>query len=89
MLAVRHRRGAVGNDQRVEFDEAVALLLVVAGDPRPRHQFVIDRDGGSLAVVVNAVLDALSDYGITQLDMPLTSERIWRAIEDGKKAKAA
>jgi carbon-monoxide dehydrogenase large subunit len=43
---------------------------------------------GSLATVVNAVLDALADYGIKQIDMPLTPERVWRAIEDAK-AKAA
>jgi carbon-monoxide dehydrogenase large subunit len=43
---------------------------------------------GSLSTVVNAVLDALSDYGITHLDMPLTSERVWRAIKDAK-GKAA
>jgi carbon-monoxide dehydrogenase large subunit len=43
---------------------------------------------GSLSTVVNAVLDALSDYGIKHLDMPLTSERVWRAIEDAK-GKAA
>jgi aerobic carbon-monoxide dehydrogenase large subunit len=40
---------------------------------------------GSLATLVNAVLDALSEYGITQIDMPLTPERIWRAIQDAKK----
>jgi carbon-monoxide dehydrogenase large subunit len=40
---------------------------------------------GSLVCVVNAVLDALSDYGIVQLDMPLTSERVWGAIQDAKK----
>jgi len=44
---------------------------------------------GSLGSVVNAVLDALSDEGVTSLDMPLTSEKIWRAIQDGRKAKAA
>ena len=44
---------------------------------------------GSLATVVNAVVDALSDYGVTHLDMPLTSERIWRAIQDGKSSKVA
>jgi carbon-monoxide dehydrogenase large subunit len=44
---------------------------------------------GSLAVVVNAVIDALSDYGVEKLDMPMTPERVWRAIEDGRKAKAA
>jgi carbon-monoxide dehydrogenase large subunit len=43
---------------------------------------------GSLATITNAVLDALSDYGITHLDMPLTPEKIWRAIQDAK-AKAA
>ena len=43
---------------------------------------------GSLATVVNAVIDALSDYGIKQIDMPLTPERVWRAIQDAK-AKAA
>jgi carbon-monoxide dehydrogenase large subunit len=44
---------------------------------------------GSLASLVNAVLDALSEYGITHIDMPLTPERVWRAIQDAKKAKAA
>src|SRR6202789_1973775 len=39
---------------------------------------------GSLASIVNAVLDALSEYGITHIDMPLTPERVWRAIRDAK-----
>jgi carbon-monoxide dehydrogenase large subunit len=43
---------------------------------------------GSLSTVVNAVLDALSDYGIKHLDMPLTSERVWHAIQEAK-GKAA
>src|SRR3954468_20524356 len=43
---------------------------------------------GSLSTIVNAVLDALSEYGIKHLDMPLTPERIWRAIQQAK-AKAA
>jgi carbon-monoxide dehydrogenase large subunit len=44
---------------------------------------------GSLATVVNAVVNALSDYGVVHIDMPLTPEKIWRAIEDGKKARTA
>ena len=44
---------------------------------------------GSLSTVVNAVLDALSDYGVTHLDMPLTAEKVWRAINEGKKARSA
>jgi carbon-monoxide dehydrogenase large subunit len=43
---------------------------------------------GSLCTIVNAVLDALSDYGIKQINMPLTPERVWRAIQDAK-TKAA
>lgn len=39
---------------------------------------------GSLSTIVNAVVDALSDYGVTHIDMPLTPERVWRAIQDGK-----
>ena len=32
------------------------------------------------AVVVSAATDALREYGVTHLEMPLTPERIWRAI---------
>ena len=32
------------------------------------------------AAVVNAIVDALSEYGVTHLQMPVTSEKIWRAI---------
>jgi carbon-monoxide dehydrogenase large subunit len=39
---------------------------------------------GSLSTIVNAVLDALSEFGIAHIDMPLTSERIWRTIQDAK-----
>ena len=38
---------------------------------------------GVPAAVVNAVVDALSPYGISHLDMPLTSEKIWRALKSG------
>ena len=44
---------------------------------------------GSLSTVVNAVIDALGEFGITHIDMPLTPERVWRAIQDAKKTKAA
>src|SRR5262245_8354656 len=30
--------------------------------------------------MVNAVVDALSPFGVTHLDMPLTPEKIWRAV---------
>jgi aerobic carbon-monoxide dehydrogenase large subunit len=46
-------------------------------------------EGGTtpaLGAVVNAVVDALRDYGVTHIDMPMTPEKIWRAIRDGKSA---
>jgi aerobic carbon-monoxide dehydrogenase large subunit len=39
---------------------------------------------GSLSTLTNAVLDALAELGITHIDMPLTPERVWRAIQDAK-----
>ncbi|MGA8399209.1 MAG: xanthine dehydrogenase family protein molybdopterin-binding subunit [Stellaceae bacterium] len=53
--------------------------------PSPAHPLGI-RPGGeggttpALAVVVNAVVDALAEYGVTHMEMPATPERIWRAI---------
>ena len=36
----------------------------------------------STPAVVNAVIDALSHLGVTDIDMPTTPERVWRAIEE-------
>jgi aerobic carbon-monoxide dehydrogenase large subunit len=36
---------------------------------------------GSTPAVHNAVLDALSPYGIRHIDMPVNGERVWRAIQ--------
>ena len=41
-------------------------------------------EAGTIAsppAVVNAVMDALSPFGITHLDMPLTAPKVWRAIQ--------
>ncbi|MDI3340814.1 MAG: molybdopterin-dependent oxidoreductase [Sphaerobacter sp.] len=39
----------------------------------------------STPAVVNAIIDALKPYGITHLDMPLTPQRIWQAIQQAQK----
>jgi len=36
---------------------------------------------GALPAIINAVVDALAPLGVTSLDMPATSQRIWQAIE--------
>lgn len=35
---------------------------------------------GALGAVMNAVVDALADRGITHIDMPVTPQNIWRAL---------
>jgi len=40
-------------------------------------------EGGTtpaLGVVVNAIVDALAEFGVDHIEMPVTPERIWRAI---------
>ena len=39
---------------------------------------------GSLPAVMNALVDALSEFGITHIDMPATPQRIWQAIQAGE-----
>ena len=36
---------------------------------------------GALPAVVNAVVDALKEFGVTHIEMPATAERIWRAMQ--------
>ena len=35
--------------------------------------------------VINAVVDALSHLGVTDVQMPATPERVWRAIQEAKQ----
>jgi carbon-monoxide dehydrogenase large subunit len=42
----------------------------------------------STAAVANAVIDALSPYGIRHLDMPLTPPKVWAALQQAKGARA-
>jgi len=39
---------------------------------------------GALPALLNAVNDALAPLGVRHVDMPVTSERVWRAIRDAK-----
>lgn len=53
--------------------------------PTPNHPLGIRPagEGGTtpaLGVVVNAIVDALAEFGVTHIEMPATSERVWRAV---------
>jgi carbon-monoxide dehydrogenase large subunit len=41
---------------------------------------------GAMPAVMNAIMHALEPLGVRELDMPATSDRIWRAIQDTKAA---
>ncbi|HTW72272.1 MAG TPA: xanthine dehydrogenase family protein molybdopterin-binding subunit [Acetobacteraceae bacterium] len=48
-------------------------------------------EGGTtpaLAVVVNAIVDALSEYGVEHIEMPATAQRLWQAMH-GRERQAA
>ena len=40
---------------------------------------------GAPPAIVNAVLDALSPYGVEEIDMPMTPERVWKAIREAEE----
>src|SRR5437867_6182571 len=60
-----------------------------AHSPSPRNPLGAKGIGeaGTIGIppaMVSAVVDALSPFGVSHLDMPLTPERIWRALSAGR-----
>ncbi len=43
---------------------------------------------GSPPAVINAVVDALRDYGVTHVEMPATPAKLWHIINSGRRAAA-
>jgi len=72
-----------------------APMINVASHPVPTKSNPLGAKGcgeagtsGGLPSVANAVLDALSAYGIRHLEMPMTPPRIWQAIQNAKSRQA-
>jgi carbon-monoxide dehydrogenase large subunit len=67
-------------------DTVPSIKTIITEYPASSHPFGI-RPGGeggttpALGVLINAVVDALSEFGVIHIDMPATPERVWRAIE--------
>ena len=66
-------------------DDLPALDVILAGVPCTTNPLGVKGAGeagaiGSAPAVVNAVMDALAADGVRHLDMPLSAERVWRAI---------
>jgi carbon-monoxide dehydrogenase large subunit len=43
---------------------------------------------GSPPAVINAVIDALRDYGVTHMDMPATPQKVWSVINGARRMAA-
>jgi carbon-monoxide dehydrogenase large subunit len=70
-----------------------ALEVTLAGQPTTANRLGVKGSGqaGAIAApqtIVNAVLDALAPLDVTQLDMPITAEDVWRAIQSAAQASA-
>jgi aerobic carbon-monoxide dehydrogenase large subunit len=66
-------------------DEMPSYDTELSEVPSPTHPLGIRPagEGGTtpaLGAVVNAVVDALAEFGVTHIEMPVTPERVWRAI---------
>ncbi len=70
------------------------LELVNRPTPSPNHPLDVKGSGeagaaGSPPAVMNALLHALTPFGVTDLQMPATSERVWHALREVRPAREA
>jgi carbon-monoxide dehydrogenase large subunit len=73
-------------------DDFPALETALSEVPSPTNPLGV-RSGGeggttpALAAVINAIVDALAELGVSHIEMPATPERVWRAIEAAGKGR--
>jgi len=69
-------RAALIPELKSEFEESVPTAVNALGAKG------VGEGGchGAMPALVNAVLDALAERGVRELDMPLTAEKVWRAL---------
>jgi aerobic carbon-monoxide dehydrogenase large subunit len=70
-------------------DDFPAFATALSEVPSPTNRLGV-RSGGegattpALAVVINAIVDALAEFGVSHIEMPATPERVWRAIQTAR-----
>jgi carbon-monoxide dehydrogenase large subunit len=75
-------------------DMLPSFRTAISEVPSPTNPLGI-RAGGeggttpALAVVINAIVDALAEFGVRHVEMPATPERVWRAIRNAQAATGA
>ena len=70
-------------------DQLPTIEVLSTVTPSPHHPLGVKGIGeagtiASTVTVYNAVMDALRPLGVTSIKMPLTPERVWRAIHQAK-----
>ena len=67
--------------------------ISIASNPVPTKRNPLGAKGageagtvGALPAIVNAVMDALTPIGVKTIDMPATSDRIWRAMRTARRS---
>jgi aerobic carbon-monoxide dehydrogenase large subunit len=70
-----------------DFPAFVTVPLVTRTDRNPLGAKGVGEGGtiGAGPAVQNAVIDALAHLGVRHIDMPLSPERVWRAIKDAPR----
>jgi aerobic carbon-monoxide dehydrogenase large subunit len=71
-------------------DDVPAITMDIRETPSPTNPLGVKGIGelptvAAPVAVANAVLDALSSLGVRHLDIPLTPEKLWRAIQAGAR----
>ncbi|MFN3888798.1 MAG: xanthine dehydrogenase family protein molybdopterin-binding subunit [Beijerinckiaceae bacterium] len=74
-------------------DDAPRFLYAALSDPAKTNPLGVKGCGeagcaGSMTSVMNAVVDALSAFGVRHIDMPATPLRVWETIRDARRAAA-
>jgi aerobic carbon-monoxide dehydrogenase large subunit len=73
-------------------DTLPLLETALSEVPAPTNRLGV-RSGGeggttpALGAVINAVVDALSELGVSHIEMPATPERVWRNIRAATAGK--
>ena len=69
-------------------DTLPLLATALSEIPAPLNRLDVRSggEGGTTAVVINAVVDALAELGVRHIELPATPERVWRAIRAGDAA---
>jgi aerobic carbon-monoxide dehydrogenase large subunit len=68
-------------------DDIPVIHLDIRETPSPTNPLGVKGIGelptvAAPVAVANAVIDALSSFGIRHIDLPLTAEKIWRAMHN-------